>query len=268
MPETTSIGPNTTQAEYDAILAHYGNDSAAIAQAIENQDATFEQEDLIAAFLQMEQSVPTSWLLLGPGDDSLDYIWDDIESQETLLSWQTSHPGSVAAQQITDFMAVIGVGSGNILEETQDLIDQLSNLTGEGELQEEGFLNLFNNGDIQQVMGAFFQINPGLGLLFYLAFVYKESKDELQDAALGLIEDAEFEREVVLDDILDVSSTDEDAQSQTTALNQQMQVINSVIQTMIEFIQNAEEAFNSFIQTAGNMSDAFWNTNNAMSQNI
>lgn len=249
----------TTNQEITDISTAYTTQDA-LSEAIQTGDTSrFDIEDLIAAYFALYGTLPES--IRNPADlgDPNDYpwLWEDavISTLEQLgdlygnaLDWETV---------ISNFTSFGNVEvSDDILSEVEDFLSGYGLDAETSEDVAEDVYNLFNVNDLSEVMSLFLSMgNPGMALLLYTAYALAPEMRELQDAALDVIEDSSDEMEDILDDLRDLNPDDLSAQYDSQALSQQLNVVATVLQTMTQFLQNAQDVIDTMLQLANDLEE-------------
>ena len=278
---TTNITDYTTNEEVQDIIAYYTDSSTgavdydAIATAIENNDTSAGNiEDLITAYVSGTGQLPP--VMMAPeaypadlSDPAYAHLWTD-EVTENLT--QLGQLYSSLEASITNFFTYgdsIDAVDSSLLAEVEDY---LSNYGIEGEEADEvadQVYDLFASQDLSDIMSLFISLgNPGIALLMYTAYGLGPQMQELQEAAVEVMEDSSEEMEDILDDIQDLDPEDLSAQYDSQALSQQLNVVSTVISTMSEFIQNAQDIVDEMIELASNLSEQTSRTTSSIIRNI
>lgn len=295
---STEITSYTTNEEVTSINEYYVNGDGsvnydAIAEAIKTGDeVNFNTEDLICAYLQGTGALPDFMMspesYLGSPDD-YPWLWETevVESLQQLGDLYGNNngvfdEGDLASVQ--NFLTWGGVTtsttesgeSSESGESDESTIDQIEDyLESEGIDEEtsedtaEEVYNLFNVNDLSEVMSLFISMgNPGIALLMYVAYGLSGATRELQEAAKGVMEESNEEMEDLLDELQDIDPEDISAQYDSQAISQQLGVITTVLSTMGEFIQNAQDVLDQMIELASNLSEQSTNTLRTVNRNI
>ena len=157
----------------------------------------------------------------------------------------------------------------NLLGEVEDFLSSYEIEGEEADQVADQVYDLFSSQDLSEIMSLFISLgNPGLALLMYTAYGLGPQMQELQEAAVDVMEDGSEEMEDILDDIQDLDPEDLSAQYDSQALSQQLNVVSTVISTMSEFIQNAQDIVDEMIELASNLSEQTSRTTSSIIRNI
>lgn len=287
----TEITSYTTNEEVTSINEYYINGDGsvnydAIAEAIKiGDEANFNTEDLICAYLQGTGELPDFMMspesYLGSPDD-YPWLWETevVESLQQLGDLYGNNNGVFDEGDlgsVQNFLTWGGVTTSTTDGESDEsVIDEIEDyLESEGIDEEasedaaEEVYNLFNVNDLSEVMSLFISMgNPGIALLMYVAYGLSGATRELQETALDVMEDSNEEMEDLVDDLQDIDPEDISAQYDSQAISQQLGVITTVLSTMGEFIQNAQDVLDQMIELASNLSEQSTNTLRTVNRNI
>ncbi|MBI4412696.1 MAG: hypothetical protein HY541_09480 [Deltaproteobacteria bacterium] len=278
---STDITPYTTNQEVQDIIAYYTDSSTgavdydAIATAIETNDTSAGTiEDLITVYVSGQGQLPS--VMMAPeaypvdlDDPAYAHLWTEevVDNLEYLGQMNSSLATQVAS--FLNYGDSIDAVDSSLLGEVEDY---LSNYGIEGEEADEvadQVYDLFASQDLSDIMSLFISLgNPGIALLMYTAYGLGPQMQELQEAAVEVMEDSSEEMEDILDDIQDLDPEDLSAQYDSQALSQQLNVVSTVISTMSEFIQNAQDIVDEMIELASNLSEQTSRTTQSIIRNI
>lgn len=276
MPDITSY---TTSAEYDAILAEYGIeggvDTDAETEALGRMseairaggDENFDDVDLLSVYVELTNELP-DWMLspeeIVADPSAFPELWEE-EFAANLRELQVGHPGiAPQADSLLSALAGVAAPAGDPADpaEEADLIAEVEAfLAGLGEDSEtasetaEGVLDLFQAADLMAVASLFISMgSPGLALLMYVAYALAPAMEELQEAALFVMEDAGYTIEDALDTIDSINPEDIAlAQADTQRAQAEIQVAQTVLQAMTQFMQTAANLKELTIEAASNL---------------
>ncbi|MBI2339105.1 MAG: hypothetical protein HYU99_01900 [Deltaproteobacteria bacterium] len=287
----TDITTYTTNEEVSAIYAFYTTDEGAIdydaiATAIEAGDTSAGTiEDLITAYVSgTGQLTPVMMspeaYISGPDDylwlweeevvSNLEQLGDLYTSLEPAITDFLSHRTSSGSTEATSAATAVVAESAlkaSVIDDVEDFLSEYE-IENTDEAADDVY-NLFSSQDLSEVMSLFISLgNPGLALLMYTAYGLGPQMQELQEAAVEVMEDGSEEMEDILDDIQGLDPEDLSAQYDSQALSQQLNVVSTVISTMSEFIQNAQDVLDEMVELASNLSEQTSRTTQSIIRNI
>lgn len=270
MPDPINVTSYTTNEEIAAIQAYYTRedgtvDYEAIAEAIQTGDSPQTTEDLIVAYTVGTGTLPPFMMtpeasIPDPDDPSVSHLWEE-EVTSTLQQLGDLYPSLRAAiDNLLSYSDAAGVTeSSDLIGEIEEFLEEYGVPEGEAEETARDIYNLFNVNDLSEVMTLFMSLgNPGIALLLYTAYGLAPQMQNLQDAALEVMEEGNDGMTALIDDLDDLSRTadnaDPGAQYEAQVISQQLNVIATVLQTMTAFIKDAQDVIDQLLETASNLS--------------
>lgn len=263
----TQITSHTTNEEIQDIYEHYRRadgqvDYDAIATAILGNEGTYDTEDLITAYVSGTGTLPPAFMApesFFADPSAYPQLWEDevISSLQQLGDLYERSVGT-AIERFLDFADTrAGTDSGSLLNEVRRFLDEETGLDDEEtERAAGGIIDLFNVNDLREIMTLFISMgNPGLALLLYTAYGLDPAMRELQEAALDVIGDSGDTMDDLMNDLQDLDPEDLTAQYESQAISQQLGVVTTVIQTMQQFIRDAQDALQRAVETSTNLSE-------------
>lgn len=283
---TSSTSTEEVQSVYTYYVQSDGSvDYAAIATAIETgDDSNFDIDDMITAYLQGQGQLPDFMMspeaYLGNPED-YPWLWqeDVVASLQQLGDLYGNNDGVLDSgdlASIKNFLTWGGLFDSGTSEIEKDLISQiedaLSDMGADDDVASgaaDNIYNLFNTNDLSEVMTLFLSMgNPGVALLLYVAYGLAPETQNLQQAAVDVIEDSNKQMEDLMDDLKDIDPEDIEAQYESQAISQQLSVISSVLSTMSQFIQDAQNVIDKMLEMASNLSQQSNQTVSSTIRNI
>jgi hypothetical protein len=274
----------TTAAELEAIRAFYSDqngqvDYDAIAHDIQVGDASHGQiEDLITTYVLGTGALPD--FMMAPeafiqDPDQVAYLWTD-EVTQTLTQLGDLYQGvHDPVQAFETFLNDLRGQSepDSALAAARDFLDRNAPAMDEGDREEVAneIFDLFNTDDLRDIMSLFIGMgDPGMTLLLYAAYGKAPATQELDEAALEVLQGQEDLRTDIMDDFAAMADDPENPENQflSQELNQKLSTINTVNSAMTEFIRNAQEGLDRLIQMASQMSDSRSRLNEGIIRNI
>lgn len=262
---TSYTSTDEVQSIYDAYkLADGTVDYLAIANAIEaGDDSQYAIDDLITAYVEGTGSLPP--FMMAPASyiadpDAYSWMWED-ETVQSLQQLGDLYKGTSVEQQIKAFFAY---SDGKGVTDTQGLLSQVDqflqeNGIGNSNQTAQDIYNLFNTNDLKEVMSLFIGMgNPGMAILLYVSYGLAPQMRDVQEAALDVIDDSSSQMDDMISQLQSLDASDTSSQYEAQAVSQQLGVVAQVLQTMGQFIQQAQQISDQMIQTASNMSEAYY----------
>jgi len=273
----SQVTSNTSTEEIQEIYNYYVSDDGtsvdydAIATAIETGDDSHGSiDDMITAYLQGQGQLPDFMMspeaYLGNPED-YPWLWetDVVSSMQQLGDLYGNNDGVLNEgdlASIRNFLTWGGAVDAETGELESDLISQIEASLEEMGVDEENaddaasdIYNLFSTNDLSEVMTLFMSMgNPGVALLLYVAYGLAPESQDLQEAAVDVIGDSNEQMEELMDDLKDIDPEDITAQYDSQAISQQLSVISSVLSTMSQFIQDAQDMIDKMLEMASNLS--------------
>lgn len=291
----TQITTYTTTEEVAAIYddAAYKNADGsinydAIAQDILDGDSIttanphgYNREDLLTAYVSGKGELPSFMMapastIPDPDADSVETLWDEPMVSSLHQLGDTMVHSDAYNNAVRDFLAHGGV-SGPI-SESEAFINGIMSMTGTDHEQADKVgkevMDLFNVNNLTEVMHMFMAMgNPGIALLLYTAYGLNPAMRDLQEAALGVMDELSSQQDELLGKIQDLSDSatdtpDPSAQYDSQVISQQLDVIKTVLQTMTQFMQNAQDAIKQTSEMASNLSEELSRTIDSIIRNI
>lgn len=285
---TTQITDYTSQEEVQSIYDFYAEEDGSvnydeISSAIQTGDTTnFTIEDLITAYMQGTGGELPEFMLTPeasmPNPDDFPWLWEDsvVFSLQQLGDLYGNNDGAFGEGDLQSIRDLLSWGESAIGASDDGLIDDIESALEEMGVDEENsdeaaeeIYNLFNVNDLSEVMSLFLSMgNPGVALLLYTAYGLAPATQALQEAATDVIEDGNKEMEDLLDDLGDIDPEDITAQYDSQVISQQLNVVSTVLQTMGQFIQDAQDVIDQMIELASNLSEQASQTTASVTRNI
>lgn len=285
---TTQITDYTSQEEVQSIYDFYAEEDGSvnydeISEAIQTgDDSNFAIEDLITAFMQGSGGELPEFMLTPeasmPNPDDFPWLWEDsvVFSLQQLGDLYGNNDGAFGEgdlQSIRDLLSwgetATGTSDDGLVDEIESALEEIGVDEEDSDEVAEEIYNLFNVNDLSEIMTFFLGMgNPGVALLLYTAYGLAPATRELQEAAVEVIEDGNDEMEDLLDDLGDIDPEDLNAQYDSQVISQQLNVVSTVLQTMGQFIQDAQDVIDQMIELASNLSEQASQTTASVTRNI
>lgn len=283
---TTNITDYTTNQEVQDIIASYTTGETVnyelIAADIESGNSTYgyDIEDLITAYVSgTGQLTP---VMMSPeayitDPDAYEHLWTEevVKTLEQLGDIYGNANGTYDSGDMASIVNFLNYGDSidavdsSLLGEVEDFLGSYGIAEEDADRAADEVYDLFSSQDLSEVMSLFISLgNPGLALLMYTAYGLGPQMQELQEAAVEVMEDGSDEMEEILDDIQDIDPESLSAQYDSQALSQQLNVVSTVISTMSEFIQNAQDVLDEMVELASNLSEQTSRTTSSIIRNI
>lgn len=257
---------NTTTAEIDQIAQFYARADGtvnmdAIAQDIKTGQSNFSTEDLLTFYADRNNGLLPEFMMAPAGHMSgpsaYPWLWTE-NVQESLTDYQSFFTGQSQQAAYTSFSQFMSQ-STNAADQT--LFDDVQNFINahpvtETDETDPTHMDLFNPNDLRSIMTLFMSMgNPGLALMLYSAYGLNPRMQDLQQAALDFIDEANDELAAKMDDIESLGSSDDPTtQAQLERLRNEMSIIQSVISTMTRFIEDSQKTTENVAEMASNLS--------------
>lgn len=266
MPDPINVTSYTTNEEIAAIQAYYTTedgdvDYEAIAEAIETGESPYTTEDLLTTYVEGTSTLPPFMMtpeasIPDPDDPSVAHLWEE-EVTSTLQQLADLHESLRAAiENFLGYSDDAGVTeSSDLIGEIEEFLEEYGVPEGEAEETARDIYNLFNVNDLSEVATLFMSLgNTGFALLLYTAYGLAPHMQNLQEAALEVMEDGNNEMEELLDDLEDLDPEDLSSQYESQTISQQLSVIATVLQTMTTFIRDAQDVIDQLLELSSNLS--------------
>ncbi len=290
MADPINLAPHTTQDDLNAIQAHYGDNYAAVDQAIlTGVTGPFQVEDLIDYRVRFSGELPDALVqaMEGslPNPESKAWLWEENEVATYQFWRNTEAANDGPLHQLLAFIEANNLASvdtdtsgspaqGSVLDEIRDRISQWNenemdpDVEGKDRLDES--LNLFHVGDLKEMMSLLLDMgNPGMALMFYFAWGLNPAIRDVEEEAMAIYEDAISEMEELADNAASAMELDSpEGQAEAQRLNQQLGVINTVVQLMSQFMQQLNSMKNEILQMASDLAASDSRTKSAVIGNI
>ncbi len=278
----TDITSYTTNEEVQDIYEYYTNSDGsvnydAIAEAIQaGDDSHFDIEDLIAAYVQGTGQLPEFMMMLVGSPEDYPWLWTEevVGNLEQLGDLYGNNDGTYNEGDLASIMNWLTWGSSDDVPtdpEDMTLLEQAADeLSGYGSSDPSGTASaLANEMSLSDSLSLFMSMgNPGLALLLYVAYSLAPQMQQVQEAALDVMQDSSDQMEEILDDMSNINPESLSAQYESQALSQKMGVVSTVLQEMGQFLQNTQDALDQVISLSSDLSAKTSRTIEGQTQNI
>lgn len=285
----TQITTYTTTEEVAAIYADAAyqnadgtvNYDAIAADILDGVNASgYNREDLLTAYVSGTGAIPSFMMapaatILDPDADEYEGLWDDPVVSSLQQLGDTMVNSEAYDNAVREFLAYGGV-SGPV-SESEAYINGIMQVTGEDKNTArhigDGIAEAFGGANLTEVMHLFMAMgNPGIALLLYTAYGLNPAMRDLQDAALEVMDEMSTQQSDLVGQLQDIADTigpdDMGVQYDAQVITQQLDVIKTVIQTMAQFMQNAQDAIKQSSEMASNLSEQLSRTIDSIIRNI
>ncbi|MDO8518886.1 MAG: hypothetical protein Q7T11_01830 [Deltaproteobacteria bacterium] len=260
----TQITTYTSTEEVAAIYAHagYQNEDGtvnfdAIAQDILDGEfpVPFTREDLLSAYVSGTGDLPSFMTMAlessipDPDADAVESLWDEPVTSSLMQLGDTMVNSEAYDTAVETFLRHGGISPE--LAEAQVLESELMGLASESgvpitEETAEGIYDLFKAEDLTDMLHLFMQMgNPGMALLLWTAYALAPAMQELQEECLVVLEELNAQQGDLMGQVQgiadNISPDDLGAQYEAQVINQQLDVIKTVIQSMMQFMTTAQD---------------------------
>lgn len=270
----------TTQQEYDAILASYTGqdgqiDLAAWADDIQhNNEAHGNVEDLISAYVAETGTLPDFMMapeaFIGSPDDYA-FLEEDVVTQTLTELGQLYQNVQQPIEQMEALLADLrGQGEpGSPLDAARAFLDSHMPGADDSESTGEQLYDLFNTHDLRDIMSLFIGMgSPDIVLLLYTAFGKVPSTQEADEVILDKLQEIDDEEQDIIDEIADLDSADPESNTLMTELNQRRSTLSTIRNTLMEIMKKFEDSLDRTIQMASQFSDSESRLSESIIRNI